>query len=33
VRILSIVDEYTRVCILLKAARSFLAGNVIDDLE
>jgi putative transposase len=33
VRILSIVDEYTRECLLLKAARSFPARRVIDALE
>lgn len=33
VRILSIIDEYTRECLLLKAARSFPARRVIDALE
>ena len=33
VRILSILDEYTRECLLLKAARSFPARRVIDALE
>jgi len=33
VRILSIIDEYTRECLLLKAARSFPARRVIDSLE
>jgi hypothetical protein len=33
VRILSILDEYTRECLLLKAARRFPARRVIDALE
>jgi putative transposase len=33
VRILSIIDEYTRECLMLKAARSFPARRVIDALE
>jgi transposase InsO family protein len=33
VRILSIIDEYTRECLLLRAARSFPARRVIDALE
>jgi transposase InsO family protein len=33
VRILSIIDEYTRECLTLKAARSFPARRVIDALE
>lgn len=33
VRILSIIDEYTRECLLLRAARSFPARRVIDVLE
>jgi len=33
VRILSILDEYTRECLMLKAARSFPARRVIDALE
>ncbi len=33
VRILSIIDEYTRECLLLKAARSFPAWRVLDVLE
>lgn len=33
VRILSILDEYTRECLLLKPARSFPARRVIDALE
>ena len=32
-RILSILDEYTRECLLLKAARSFPARRVFDALE
>ena len=32
-RILSIIDEYTRECVLLRAARSFPAVRVIDCLE
>ena len=33
VRILSVVDEYTRECVMLKAARSFPGRRVIDALE
>jgi putative transposase len=33
VRILSIIDEYTRECLLLKAASSYPARRVIDSLE
>ena len=33
VRILSLIDEYTRECILLRADRSFPARKVIDALE
>jgi putative transposase len=33
VRILSIIDEYTRECLLLRAARSFPSRRVIDALE
>ena len=33
IRILSIIDEYSRECILLRAARSFPARRVIDCLE
>lgn len=33
VRILSIIDEYTRECLLLRAGRSFPARRVIDALE
>jgi len=33
VRILSIIDEYSRECVMLRAARSFPARRVIDCLE
>lgn len=33
VRLLSIIDEYSRECLLLETARSFPAGRVIDCLE
>jgi len=33
VRILSIIDEYTRECLLLRSGRSFPARRVIDALE
>src|SRR5690606_13719726 len=33
VRILSVIDEYSRECVMLRAARSFPSRRVIDRLE